>query len=78
MHRALAVETDAAVHDRIMLRDAVCAYFTAERARGATVPDITEILKDVLKRADGVEGGTEELAHRLIDWCLKLRASPGF
>ena len=77
MHRAFAVEIDAALHDRVMLRDAVCAYFTAERARGTTVRDITETLKDVLKRADGIEGGTEELAHRLIDWCLRLR-SPGF
>lgn len=74
VHRALAIETNAAVHDRITLRDAVCAYLSAERARGTSVHSITQTLRAVLGKPDG----DDDLTHQLIDWCMKLRASPGF
>lgn len=78
VHRALAIETSAAIHDRITLRDAVCAYLSAERAKGTPVHHITQTLRAVLGKSDEVDGGPDDLAHHLVDWCMKLRASPGF
>jgi len=77
LNKVLAARTDASSTDRIALRDAVCAYFVAERARGTSVNDFTRALKHLLRQADhGVPGVADALALQLVDWCAKLPLSP--
>jgi hypothetical protein len=77
LNKVLAAGTDASSTDRIALRNAVCAYFVAERARGTSVNDFTRALKQLLRKADdGVPGVADALALQLVDWCVKLRLSP--
>jgi len=72
--RLLTDRTNAAAHDRIQLRNAVCAFHTAERARGISNQAVQTSVEGILKRAEnGAGGGTDshrELAQQLIDWCV--------
>ena len=74
----LSDRTNEAIHERIGLRDAVCAYLDAERAQGVPVEVIRKSIEGILKRAEaraaGGNGsdGHRELAQQLIDWCVEL------
>ena len=75
----LLSDADTAIKDRVALRDAVCAYFTAERANGASLESIVTSVEDMLDRAEArasgrINGhdGQRELAQQLIDWCIEL------
>lgn len=74
--RRLSGRTNAAANDRIKLRDAVCAFFAAERARGISIAAVQTTVEGILKRAEnGGRDGTDdhrELARRLIEWCVNL------
>ena len=64
--------TDAATRDRIELRDAVCAYFVAQRSLGAGVESIVDAVEVILRQAEkrnGVTNDSKELARQLVDWC---------
>lgn len=82
--KVLADRTDAAIRDRITLRDAVCAYVTAERARGKTLKSILRTVKEMLRRAeeaaatatDATVERDNELAQQLIDWCTEFHHAP--
>ncbi len=82
-NRILSEKTDAAAADRITLRDAVCAYLHAERARGTTLPSAIRAVRSILRKSEGARPlsagrATErELAQQLVDWCLS-RARPLF
>lgn len=67
--------TNSAIRDRITLRDAVCAFFFSERAKGASLDDVLQSVEAVLKRAEARSGrvnGYAELARQLIDWCTQM------
>ena len=78
----LSDRTNEAIHDRIALRDAVCAYLESERAQGVALEVIRQSVEGILKRAEarvaGRDGrdGHRELAQRLIDWCVQLVQTP--
>lgn len=77
LNRVLSDRTDAASTDRVALRDAVCAYLVAERARGTSLDDFTRTLRQLLRKAeDGGPGVADELAQQLVGWCIKLWLSP--
>ena len=76
VNRVLSARTDAASTDRLDLREAVCAYLVAERARGTSLNDFTRTLKQLLRKAEDVAPAVaDELAHQLVDWCMKFRLS---
>jgi len=69
----LGEATDAATTDRIELRDAVCAYFIAQRANGVNIEVIIDAVEAILKNAEqsaGVKNDSAALARRLVDWCV--------
>lgn len=72
----LLTKADTAISDRIALRDAICAYFNAERAIGTSLATIlnsvTEILESAEKRVFGGQDGQDELAQQMIAWCVEL------
>lgn len=75
----LLSDADTAIKDRVALRDAVCAYFAAERERGESLDSIVTSVEDMLDRAEArasgrINGhdGQRELAQQLIDWCIEL------
>lgn len=77
--KALADGTNEAIADRIVLRDAVCSYLTAQLARGQTVESVLRTVEDLLIEAmDRIAGrndhadGHHELAKQMIDWCIEL------
>lgn len=75
---ALSAGTHAAISDRIALRDAVCAYLAAERARGSTAESVVQTVKDILSEADGERAdANDELAEQLVDSCLGYYRSTG-
>lgn len=70
---------NTAVGDRIVLRDAICAYFKAERANGTSIENIVQLVEDMLDRAEARAAGRpagrdgqRELAEEYIDWCIEL------
>ena len=76
---ALAEGTDQAITDQIELREAVCAYLTAQLARGKTVESVLSTIEDLLLEAmnrvasrEGIADGHHELAQQIIDWCIQL------
>ena len=79
----LLTDADTAIKDRIALRDAVCAYYGSERRNGVSLErillSVTEMLDRAEARITGIEGknGQEELAQRLIDWCVELDEGRG-
>lgn len=82
--KVLSARTDQATSDRISLRDAVCAYFRAELARGATLKGVIQTVREILKRAEsvaddkGVATDSEygELTQQLVDWCVEFHRKP--
>lgn len=74
--------TESAIHERIALRDAVCAYLVAERTRGVPLDVIRYAVQGILKRADARTGNGDgsdalrELARQLIDWCVAAAQPP--
>ena len=65
--------TDVAARDRIGLRNAVCAYFLSQRSHGVTDAAIVVAVESILRQADnqaGVQNDSQELAQRLVDWCV--------
>ena len=78
--RHLSGRTNAAANDRIKLRDAVCAFFVAERARGISISAVQVAVEKILRRSEVGAGyradGHRELAQQLIDWCVKLDPLP--
>lgn len=79
--RRLSGRTNTAANDRIKLRDAVCAFFAAERARGISIAAVQITVEGILKRAEDVAGGEtghRELARQLIEWCVNLEPLPAY
>jgi len=73
INNALAEKTNAAVGDRIILRDAVCAYAAAEYARGTSLELVIQSVKDILGSAEqGANAATDELARQIVDWCREF------
>ena len=80
INNVLSDKTHAAIRDRIILRDAVCAYVTAERARGTTLKSLLQTLKEMLRKAEeSAASATDarvrrdnELAQQLVDWCTEF------
>ncbi|HJP60861.1 MAG TPA: hypothetical protein VJ865_12715 [Gemmatimonadaceae bacterium] len=73
--KLLADSTNHAIDDRIELRDAVCAYFDAERTRGTSLSAIVDAVEAILVRAAGRLGkvdGHKQSAQQLVDWCIEL------
>ena len=74
--------THEAIHERIALRDAVCAYLAAERSQGVPLELICKSVERILKRAgarspngDGRDG-PHAFAQQLIDWCAQPDQAP--
>lgn len=77
LNRVISARTDAASSDRIALRDAVYAYFVAERARGTPLIDLTRTLRQLLRTTgDGGPRVADGLALQLVDWCTNFQLSP--
>jgi hypothetical protein len=65
--------TERAAGDGVLLRDAVCAYFLSERARGVSRARILASIQRILARAEqrtGSNANQDALAGRLVDWCV--------
>ena len=78
--RELSERTDAAGRDRIVLRDAVCAFVAAEHARGTPLPSVIHTVKKILREAEEKTtsaGANDELATQLIAWCREFHRSAG-
>jgi len=81
--KVLVDRTNAAIRDRITLRDAVCAYVAAERARGTTLKSLLQTLKEMLRKAEEVAASAtdatvrrdNELAQQLVDWCTEFHGT---
>ena len=77
--KLLADSTNNAINDRIELRDAVCAYFDAERRKGTPQSAIVDSVEAILIRAAGPLGkvdGHKQSAQQLVDWCVELDRQP--
>jgi hypothetical protein len=80
IRKVLSDRTNAAISGRIGLRDAVCAYVIAERARGKMLRSILRTVKEMLRRAeeaaatatDATVHRDNELAQQLVDWCTEF------
>jgi hypothetical protein len=80
INKVLSDRTHAAISDRITLRDAVCAYVTAEQARGTTLNSLLQTLKEMLRKAEEAAASAtnatvrrdNELAQQLVDWCTEF------
>ena len=73
INNALAEKTNTAVSDRIILRDAVCAYAAAEYARGTPLETVIQTVKEILGNAEkGANAAADELAQQLVDWCREF------
>lgn len=71
--RVVGDKTSTIVNDRIVLRDAVCAYVAAEHARGTPLQGVIQTVRQILRKAEeGTATVTDELARQLIDWCLEF------
>jgi hypothetical protein len=73
LSRVLSDRTNAAIADRIELRDAVCRYVEVEQARGMPLEGVVGTLKQILRNAEqGVGAATDKLAQQLVDWCVEF------
>jgi ElaB/YqjD/DUF883 family membrane-anchored ribosome-binding protein len=85
INTVLSDRTDAAINDSRTLRDAVCGYVDAERARGSTLKSIIQTVKEILKDAEDAAAGTayaadrpdNRLAGQLVDWCMEFHRKAG-
>jgi hypothetical protein len=57
-----------ATNNRILLRDAVCAYIIARQDKGASDATIVRAVTRALRDAEEDPGS---LAHHLVDWCSR-------
>lgn len=67
--------TEAAARDRIVLRDAVCAFVAAEQARGTPLSGVILTVKRILREAEDQSTpavATDALAAQLIAWCREF------
>jgi len=72
--KLLTDATNTATHDRVELRDAVCAYLVAEQTKGSSIDSIRTSIEAILIRAEvrvGKLDGHKELARDLLQWCLE-------
>jgi len=77
LNKVVTEKTVAATGDRISLRDAVCAYVSAEQGRGTSLLTIIRTVREILRKADAransasdvSERQNHELAQQLVDWC---------
>lgn len=73
INRALSEKADAAVRDRIVLRDAVCDFVSAEQARGTGLDKILQSVKEILRKAEsGTKRASDQLAQQIVNWCLEF------
>jgi hypothetical protein len=78
-------QVQAATADHIRLRDAVCAYLEVEQARGTTLTRVTQIVEEILRKAEQREPGEgdasasrdRDLAQQLVAWCVESRRASG-
>lgn len=69
----LAEKTEAAIADRIALRDAVCHYVEAEQSRGTPLAAIIATVKGMLREAEpDPENVPDQLAEQLVAWCRQF------
>ena len=69
----LSDKTEAAIADRITLRDAVCHYVEAEQSRGTPLAAIISTVKGILKEAEPDPANVpEQLAEQLVHWCRQF------
>ncbi len=69
----LSDKTEAAIADRITLRDAVCHYVEAEHSRGTPLATIIATVKGILREAEPDDANVpEELAEQLVEWCRQF------
>lgn len=69
----LSDRTEAAVSDRIALRDAVCLYVDAEQLRGTSLATIIFTMKGILRKAEPDSANVpDELAEQLVEWCRQF------
>ncbi len=74
----LAEKTEAAISDRIVLRDAACAFVAAEHERGTPLEAVIETVRSILKKAEkkgNASASNSELALQLIEWCKEFHGS---
>lgn len=84
IRNVLSDKTNAAISTRIVLRDAVCAYVIAERARGKMLGSILRTVKEMLRSAEEAAATAtnatvsrdNELAQQLVDWCTEFHRAP--
>ena len=76
--KLLTDATHTALTDRIGLRDAVCAYFAVEQAKGSSIDSVRRSIEAILIRAEvrvGKLNGHKALAKELVDWCVEQSES---
>lgn len=75
LNTVLAERTDAAVTDRIALRDAVCRYVDEEQSRGTSLSAIILTVRGILREAEPDSANVpDELADQLVEWCRQFGA----
>jgi hypothetical protein len=73
LNTVLSERTEAAVSDRIALRDAVCRYVDAEQSRGTPLVMIIATVKGILREAEPDAANVpDELAQQLVEWCRQF------
>lgn len=73
LNTVLSERTEAAVSDRIALRDAVCRYVEAEQSRGTSLSVIIAAVKEILMQAEpDTKNVPGELAEQLVEWCRQF------
>ena len=73
INQALSEKADAALRDRIVLRDAVCDYVSAEQARGTGLQKILHNVREMLQKPqNGAKRASDELAQQIVNWCLEF------
>lgn len=80
LNKALIDRTSVAVQTRTTLRDAVCDYVAVEQARGTTLQEVIQTVKDILKNAESEaatdtarnERKDDTLAKQLVQWCVEF------
>lgn len=73
LNTVLSERTEAAVSDRIALRDAVCRYVEAEQSRGTSLSVIIAAVKEILTQAEPDANNVPyELAEQLVEWCRQF------
>lgn len=76
LNMVLSDRTEAAVSDRIALRDAVCRYVDAEQSRGTLLAAIVATVKGILREAAPEAANVpEELAEQLVEWCRQFHGT---